>query len=239
MPKARSHLTRTRLLGLALIVPLSTPGAQGVLLVPASAALDRDAYVFAIEHQSRGLDRLADAVDPLGRARYLVPTMAGAYLTARIAGNRRWSDALFRIAVGYAAADIVESLLKPAVGRHRPDSLRRPWRFRPFNAKGDWHSFPSAHTVHAFALATGIAEEVDNPWVSVGTYFVASAVGLQRVYTGSHWLSDVAASAALAIAVSKTTNGWLRERRPKRTDEARLQLVIHPAAVAVRVPFPR
>jgi membrane-associated phospholipid phosphatase len=226
------------LLPLALIVPLSTLGAQGVLIVPASAALDREAYVFAIEHQSRNLDRLADAVDPLGRARYLVPAMAGAYVAARIAGQRRWSDALFRIGVGYAAADIIESVLKPAVGRHRPDSLRRPWRFRPFNAKGEWHSLPSAHTVHAFALAAGIAEEVDNPWISAGTYFVASAVGLQRVYTGSHWLSDVTASAALGIAVSKATNGWLRERRSERTDVRRLHLVMHPAGVAVCVRLP-
>jgi membrane-associated phospholipid phosphatase len=232
-------LTTTLLLSLALVAPLSALGAQIALLAPA-AALDRDAYVFAIDHQSRGLDRLADALDPLGRARYLVPAMAGAYVTARVAGKRRWSDALFRIGVGYAAADIAGSLLKPAVGRHRPDSLRRPWRFRPFNAKGDWHSFPSAHTVHAFALATGIAEEVDNPWISAATYVVASAVGLQRVYTGSHWLSDVTASAALAVVVSKTTNAWLRERPPERAGGAgHSRLVVHPAGVAIRIPFPR
>jgi membrane-associated phospholipid phosphatase len=126
------------------------------------------------------------------------------------------------------------------VGRHRPDSLRRPWRFRPFNAKGDWHSFPSAHTVHVFALAAGIAEEVDNPWIAAGTYVVASAVGLQRVYTGSHWLSDVTGSAVLALTVSKTTNQWLRERHPERPDAGRrLQLVVHPAGVAVRLRVPR
>lgn len=228
------------MLPLALIVPLSTLGAQSVLIVPASAALDREAYVFALEHQSDALDRVADAVDPLGRARYLVPAMVGAYVTTRIIRNRRWSEALVRIGVGYAAADIVESLLKPAVGRHRPDSLRRPWRFRPFNAKGDWHSFPSAHTVHAFALAAGIAEEVDNPWISAGTYFLASCVGLQRVYTGSHWLSDVTGSAVLALVVSKTTNRWLRKRHPERPEAGRpLQLVMHPTGIAVRLPVPR
>jgi membrane-associated phospholipid phosphatase len=165
--------------------------------------------------------------------------MAGAYVTARIARNRRWSDALVRIAAGYAAADIVESLLKPTVGRHRPDSLRRPWRFRPFNAKGEWHSFPSAHTVHAFALATGIAEEMDNRWIAAGGYVVASAVGLQRVYTGSHWLSDVTASAVLATVVSKTTNSWLRERDPKQGGVGRWHFVMQPAGVAVRFLFPR
>jgi membrane-associated phospholipid phosphatase len=225
-------------LGLALTVAVPDTGAQIILVVPAPA-LDREAYVFAMEHQSRALDKAADVVGPLGRARYLVPAMAGAYVTARIAGNRRWSDALFRIAAGYAAADMIGSLLKPGVGRHRPDSLRRPWRFRPFNAQGEWHSFTSAHAVHAFALATGIAEEADNAWVSAGSYIVASAVGLQRVYTGSHWLSDVTASAALAITASKATNAWLRERRTDGAKGRRWHLVMHPTSVAVRILSPR
>jgi membrane-associated phospholipid phosphatase len=225
-------------LSLALSIAVPDVSAQLIVVAPA-AALDREAYVFAMEHQSRGLDRVANAVGPLGRARYLVPAMAGAYVTARIAGNRRWSDALVRIAAGYTAADIIESLLKPGVGRHRPDSLRRPWRFRPFNAQGEWHSFPSAHAVHAFALATGIAEEVDNPWISAGSYVVASAVGLQRVYTGSHWLSDVTASALLAIAVSKRTNAWMRERQTEEAGVRRWHLVIYPTGVAVRVLAPR
>jgi membrane-associated phospholipid phosphatase len=225
-------------LSLALTVPVPDLSAQIILVAPA-AALDREAYMFAMEHQSRGLDKAADAVGPLGRARYLVPAMASAYLTARIAGNRRWSDALVRIAAGYAAADMIGSLLKPGVGRHRPDSLRRPWRFRPFNAQGEWHSFTSAHAVHAFALATGIAEEADNPWVSAGSYLVASAVGLQRVYTGSHWLSDVTASALLAIGVSKATNAWLRERQTEQAGGRPWHLVMHPGGVAVRILSPR
>jgi hypothetical protein len=176
------------LLSLALTLPASNLSAQVILVVPAAAALDRDAYVFAIEHQSRTLDRLADAVDPLGRARYLVPAMAGAYVTARVAGNRRWSQALVRIGIGYAAADIIESVLKPTVGRHRRDSSRRPWRFRPFNAKGDWHSFPSAHTVHAFRAGDGHRRRGRQPlglgrdlYRRLGCWFTESVHGIPLV----------------------------------------------------------
>jgi hypothetical protein len=42
-------------LSLALTVSASNLSAQIILVLPA-AALDREAYVFVIEHQTRGLD---------------------------------------------------------------------------------------------------------------------------------------------------------------------------------------
>ena len=186
------------------------PGA--VILVVGAAILDDEVRAFARDHQSRALTRLADGVDPLGRARYIVPSLAATYVVARLGGERSWSDAVLRIGVGYVVADAIESALKWGVGRHRPDSLGDPWRFRPFNAQGEWHSFPSAHVVHAFAIAAGIAAEADRPWVSVTAYGGATLIGLQRVYRDQHWPSDVAASAVLAIVVAKATNRWMRRR---------------------------
>jgi membrane-associated phospholipid phosphatase len=209
----------------------------GMAAVVATAALgDRDARAFAERHQSRSLDRVADAVDPFGRARYLVPAIAGAYVATRVAGARPWSDAVLRIGLGYAVADGIGSAMKPMVGRRRPDALDGPWRFKPFDRRQEWHSFPSAHTVHAFALAAGISEEAHRPWASVASYGAATVVGLQRVYRGAHWSSDVAASAVLGIAASKTTNRWLRRREATgRAADRKLDVLVTPTGILCSV----
>lgn len=213
-------------LGVALAPARHDAAAQEVRLEPASRrywvasavliataiALDQPARDAAARNRSHALDQLARNVDPLGRARYLVPALVGGYLVPRLAGAHRLADAALRVGLGYAVADGIESVLKPAIGRHRPDDERGTLRFRPFSNDDAWHSLPSAHTVHAFAIAAGIADEAHRPWVTVVAFGTASIVGLQRVYTRAHWASDVAASSVLAVAASGTTRSWLRRR---------------------------
>ena len=177
-----------------------------------TAAEDRRIAAFAISHHTRTLDDAAHVADPFGRAGILVPALALSVIVPRVVGKRALSDAMLRVALGYAAADGVESLLKPLVGRHRPSDGGTQWRFHPFRNDEQWHSFPSAHTVHAFGLATGLAMEARTPWVAVPAYGVATIVGLQRVYTGAHWGSDVIASTALAVVVAGATDRMLRRR---------------------------
>lgn len=177
-----------------------------------AAAGDGRISAFMRTHQRAALDRAADAVDPFGRAGVLVPALAAAVVVPRLAGRRNLSDAALRVALAYAAADGVESLLKPLVGRHRPSDAGGPWRFHPLSNDADWHSMPSAHTVHSMALATALSLEARTPWVSVPAYSLATLVGLQRVYTGQHWTSDVVVSAELASAVARFAERRLRRR---------------------------
>ena len=175
-----------------------------------AAAADARLAAFARAHQRGGLDRAADAVDPFGRAGVIVPALVASVVVPRLVGTRELSDAALRVALSYAAADGVESILKPLVGRHRPSDGGGPWRFHPLSNDGDWHSFPSAHTVHTFALATGLAIESRSRRVAVPAYGVATLVAVQRVYRGQHWASDVVGSAALAVVVSGASERLLR-----------------------------
>lgn len=61
-------------------------------------------------------------------------------------------------------------------------------------------SFPSGHTSNMFCFATVLT--VFYRWRGALFYFVAIAVGLSRIATGSHWPSDVAFSAVLSIMVT-------------------------------------
>lgn len=242
-----------RVLVVLLCLAVGAPGARaqwqpeprsaafwvaGVGLVVGAIVVDADVRVFAASHQRRPLDRLATAVDPLGRQHYLVPSLVIAYLAPRFAGERAWADAALRVGLSYAAADGVESVLKPVIGRHRPDASGRPGRFHPFGAGGGWDSFPSGHTVHAFALAAAITQEAHRPWVAAVSYGAASVVGLQRMYTQAHWASDVVGSAVLATAVSLTTvHGLERNGLGRLLPPSRLRATVRPGAVGFSLSF--
>lgn len=229
--------------------PDTTPWHPGATFAVASATaiaialpLDLPLREDAGEWRTASRDRLFAHVDPFGRAHDIVPSLAAAVVLPLLVRRPAWSAAALRIAASYAAADAIEGALKPIVGRHRPAAGRGQWRFHPLDAHDEWHSFPSAHTVHAFSLAAGVAEESRNPWVAGAAYGVAGLVGLERIYLRAHWTTDVTASAVLAISTARMTDGWLRhERLPGRwlptLWPSASHLVIFPGAIALSHTF--
>lgn len=57
-------------------------------------------------------------------------------------------------------------------------------------------SFPSSHAANCFALAMVLALSYRRGWVALP---VALAVAVSRIYTGSHWPSDVLAGSMIGI----------------------------------------
>ena len=186
--------------------------ASGALLT-ASLVFDERIRSFAIASHTPSYDRLATGADVLGTAGHIVPALVGTYLGARLLGKQSFAAATLRVGLSYAAADAVESLLKPAVGRGRPYTGHEPLTFHPFAASDDYHSFPSAHVVHISSLATAIAIESNRPWVTALAGVAMCYVGAQRVYRDQHWTSDVVASGILGVEAARTTMAWLRGRR--------------------------
>ncbi len=84
------------------------------------------------------------------------------------------------------------------------------WRERPAadNANGHFFqssvgldsSFPSSHSLIAWAAASSIASEYHSPWVKLFVYSAATSVSLTRVMGREHFPSDVLVGAAC---------GWL------------------------------
>ena len=97
----------------------------------AAAAGDTRFRAFTSAHRTSALDHAASAVDPLGQAGVWSRADRHRRCT-EAARDRPLSDAAARIALTYVAADAIESILKPVIGRHRPDDGGGPWRFRPF-----------------------------------------------------------------------------------------------------------
>lgn len=186
--------------------------ASGALLT-ASLIFDERIRSLALSSHTRTYDRLATGADVLGTAGHIVPALVGTYLGARLLGKESFAAATLRVGVSYAAADAVEALLKPAVGRDRPYAGHEPLTFRPFAASDEYHSFPSAHVVHISSLATAIATESNRPWVTALAGVAMCYVGAQRVYRDQHWTSDVVASGILGVETARSTMAWLRARR--------------------------
>ena len=187
--------------------------AGGAIAV--AAAVDERARSATLDHRSGIATTFADAGNAMGTGRNIIAGLALGYVAARLTHHRRAADAVLRVAAGYAVSNAIVGVLKPVVGRHRPDSTNDAWRFHPFSAAGELHSFPSSHAVHAFSLATGLAIATRRSWVGALGYTGATVVAWSRLYDDQHWASDVTTSAVIGIATAATTMDWLDRRFPR------------------------
>ena len=189
--------------GRAWIVPIG---------IAASSTFDGEIREWALNSHSRALDHLAHTVNPLGTARVLVPAMAVFYAGSLLAHRASAESAAVKIAVAYAAADIVESALKPIIGRQRPYVTGNSHQFHAFSSNGDWHSFPSAHVAHLTAIAEAISMQTTSRPLAAFFDGLVGLVGWDRVYEDQHWTSDVTATIALSAVISRATLSWIDSR---------------------------
>jgi membrane-associated phospholipid phosphatase len=114
---------------------------------------------------------------------------------------------------GEAAADaeILTEVFKPAVSGWRPSAVSPIGNFADTFAEGGnrfssaHNSFPSGHTITAFAVATVISRRygMHRPWVPILAYGGAAAIGFWRLTPSAHYTSDVFADAVLGYSISR------------------------------------
>jgi membrane-associated phospholipid phosphatase len=112
--------------------------------------------------------------------------------------ERRW--VAYAVAMGIAGlgAGLAAQIVKHLVGRARPELWLGPAHYAP----GSSTSFPSGHTVGAFALA-GVLVFASKSWpLRVLAFVLAAAVGMSRILAFRHWTSDVTASAVLGLVAA-------------------------------------
>jgi undecaprenyl-diphosphatase len=120
-------------------------------------------------------------------------------------GDQRW------LAVGSAALSAALGVtlflrLKKATGR------RRPCMFEPHCwatlLPPDQFSFPSGHTITAFAVAVSLSRFY--PDLAIGLLFCAVSVAASRILLGMHFLSDVLAGAAIGSVIAYVITSVVR-----------------------------
>jgi membrane-associated phospholipid phosphatase len=128
------------------------------------------------------------------------------YAVGRIGGNERMAELGLHGLEALAVGGGVTYLIKGTVGRARPymglDSPRSFGLWRGFGSE-DYRSFPSGHTVMAFAAAAAVTHTT-NDWWPKSTWYIGTAMyggatlaGVSRMYNNKHWASDVVVGAAI------------------------------------------
>ncbi len=103
--------------------------------------------------------------------------------------------------------ELTAGVLKGFAGRQRPYVRPRnphSYRFlRGFGQGDQYRSFPSGHTVAAFAAASAVTSQTADWWpnsrflIGAAMYGGAALTGISRMYDNRHWASDVIVGAGI------------------------------------------
>lgn len=192
-----------------------------VLLLSGAATFVVDLPVSQWMHTHQGLKVLhqpLQVVEGLGDSTGVILVLVTLYLVAR---ERRRE--LFRMLSCVLAAGLCADLVKICIARTRPRSYPGTglldlhsffdtfqgwfpfWNSGTLLISSKYQSFPSAHTATGAALAVALTRLYPQAGWWFG--FLASAVALQRVETGAHYLSDTCFGGAVGVLVAITFQG--------------------------------
>ena len=200
----------------------------GTLLVTLIDREVADAFADSSLQARRGLQRQAENLRNYQEKSAFVAA-ALMYGVGRIADKPGLADMGLHAAEALILVTGIQSAIKPVVGRRRPVASEDhdPYRFglgKGFH-DGNSRSFPSLHAGGTFAFATAVTSEVRRHWphltwyVAPPLYGAAVAVGMGRMYTGAHWVSDTFFGAALGIAVGAKVVRYNHAHPGNRVDD--------------------
>jgi undecaprenyl-diphosphatase len=112
-------------------------------------------------------------------------------------GGKSRFEALGAAGLAAVCSILLFSQLKRLTGRRRPCQIERHcWATL---LPPDQFSFPSGHTMTAFAVAIPLS--VFYPNITIGLLFCALSIAMSRILLGMHFLSDVVAGALIGTAL--------------------------------------
>jgi membrane-associated phospholipid phosphatase len=128
----------------------------------------------------------------------------GFYLYGLIFKNRWAKDTGIALGVTMLTTGFLQTTMKYAVGRSRPDVDAGPYTFKPFSRNAGYHAFPSGHFAVALGISLVLAKRVDNVPLKIFFYTLAATSAISRIYNESHWMSDIAFGGAMSWFFSET-----------------------------------
>jgi membrane-associated phospholipid phosphatase len=164
----------------------------------------------------------ARAITDFGKDSYVLTTLAAALVVMvlafpllhgaarnrllRFAGHVEYL--FFAVALPVASSEVI----KYVVGRGRPfvGGKANPFNFAPFTGTEAYFSFPSAHSVTAFALALGVAS-IWPRW-RIPMFIYAAAIAASRLVMLAHHPSDVVGGAVLGLVGALAVRAWFAGR---------------------------
>lgn len=208
-------------------VPLAAPdtGIHQIHWYEAAAVLGGTALVATVDppverffqrHRSATSDDLASGFRQMGEPIVNLGIAGGIALTGLVLHKPGVRDAGYRATASVLAGAAVAEGFKLVLGRGRPNAGVGAYDFKPFTTSQDSlgvesrSSFPSGHSMAAFALATSLSDDIHRTPVTIALYTAATGTALSRLNDDRHWLSDVVFGAALGITSAKVVRGRWR-----------------------------
>ncbi|HEU4586411.1 MAG TPA: phosphatase PAP2 family protein [Gemmatimonadaceae bacterium] len=168
------------------------------------------------------------------------------YVGGRIGGDDGMADAGLHTTEAVLIASALGGVIKFTSGRARPyvsHDSSGDFQFMRGLRDDRYRSFPSGHTVIAFAMAAAATQEVDHSggpvWlVGAATYSGATLVGLARMYHDMHWASDVVMGAAIGVFTGRRVVQWNHANPGNRVDRWLLGVSVRSVGGGARVVVP-
>ena len=180
------------------------------------SALDEPTQRYTQRHRSEESDEIAEVFRQEGEVPYYAGISLGVLAVGAVSGNPGIRRAGTRLVASVALTGLEMSVIKRVVGRSRPNEDAGAFAFHPFTSLKDSAgvetrgAMPSGHTAAAFAVATSLADDINNPIADVLLYTAATGTAFSRINDNRHWLSDTFFGAMLGVFTAKVVNGRWR-----------------------------
>jgi membrane-associated phospholipid phosphatase len=180
------------------------------------STLDEPTQRYVQHHRSEESNEIAEIFRQEGEAPYYAGVSLGVLTVGAVTGNPAIRRSGSRLVASVALSALEMSVIKRVVGRSRPNEDVGAFAFHPFTSLKDSAgvetrgAMPSGHTTAAFAVATSLADDIDNPIVDALLYTAATGTAFSRINDNRHWLSDTFFGAMLGIFTAKVVNGRWR-----------------------------
>lgn len=178
--------------------------AAFVLGTAASFSLDKELKNVSARNQNSAMNSITDVGEIYGTGLYSVLISAGLFTTGLITDNKKVTNTGRILAEALIVSGITVQIIKIVSGRSRPFLDEGPFMFDLFKTDNPHNSFPSGHTVVAFATSSVLAASIKNTYASIALYSLAGLTAYQRIYSNNHWFSDTVLAAIIGTVVGNT-----------------------------------
>jgi hypothetical protein len=200
--------------------------AAFVLGTAASFSLDKEIRNMSARNQNSAMNSITNVGEKYGNGLYSVLLSAGLFTTGLLSENKKIENTGRILFEALLVSGAAVQLIKIVSGRSRPFLDEGPFMFNFFKTDNPHTSFPSGHTVVAFATSSVLAASIKNTYASIALYSLAGLTAYQRMYSNNHWFSDTVLAAIIGTVVGNALVKINDDRFDEKNNENKLS--VHP-----------
>ena len=196
-------------------------------LTAVSLPFDEPIRKEALRNQSKPLDKISFITEKFGNPKYSAILSGALYGSGLLLDDKYIRETGQMLAEALLFNGLITTGAKMMFSRGRPFTNEGSYEIDLFEFESNFKetSLPSGHTSTAFTAATILSNRIDNMYVSIALYSMASLTALQRIYVDRHWFSDTILGAALGTVIGLKV---IKLHKPHSSPKEGFQYNIYP-----------